>query len=178
MANKSAKYVNRDKKGFHLFWFKLRFHFQEEWLTFLKVTRLSLSLSVNLTVDLFALIPMLETVIVLFPKFWWITCSSNHKRLWIANPLHAVQLPRPLGDKVLRLVSAIFYHFFIFSTNDSPANNSEKCFLFHLKNSFCSWDIQIFLIFTLPFLTFQIQKNKWKWNNLCCHELAWINLQV
>ena len=37
---------------------------------------------------------------------------------------------------------------------------------------------QTFVIFPLPFHTFQIQKNKWKWNNLWCHELACINLQV
>ena len=55
---------------------------------------------------------------------------------------------------------------------------TEKCFLFHLKSSFHSQDIQIFVIFPLPFHTFQIQKNKWNWNNLWCHELACINLQV
>ena len=55
---------------------------------------------------------------------------------------------------------------------------TEKCFLFHPKSFFCSRDIQIFVIFFLPFHTFQIQKNKWKWNNLWCHELACINLQM
>ena len=49
--------------------------------------------------------------------------------------------------------------------------------LFHLESSFRSRNIQIFVIFPLSFHTFQIQKNKWKWNNLC-HELACINLQV
>ena len=55
--------------------------------------------------------------------------------------------------------------------------NFEKCFLFHLKRSFPSRDIQIFVIFSLPFYTFQIQKDKWKWNNLC-YELACINLHM
>ena len=39
-----------------------------------------------------------------------------------------------------------------------------KLFLFHLKSSFRSRGIQIFIIFSLPFQTFQIQKGKWKWN--------------
>ena len=56
----------------------------------------------------------------------------------------------------LQLVSAIFYQIFIFSSND----NYEKCFLFHLKSSFRSPDIKIFVFFSLPFQTFQIQKGK------------------
>ena len=63
-------------------------------------------------------------------------------------------------------------------TKWSPFKNYEKRFLFYLKNSFHSWDIQIFVNFSLPFHTFQIQKDKWKWNNLWCHELACINLQM
>ena len=65
----------------------------------------------------------------------------------------------------LKLVPAIFYQIFIFSPNDSPLK-TEKCFLFYLKSSFRSRDIQIFVIFSLPFHTFQIQKDKWKWNTL------------
>ena len=67
--------------------------------------------------------------------------------------------------KPLKLVSAIFYQIFIFSPGDSPSK-TEKCFLFHLKSSFRSRDIQIFVTFSLAFHAFQIQKNKWKWNNL------------
>ena len=55
--------------------------------------------------------------------------------------------------------------------------NYEKCSLFHPKSSFRSQDNQIFAIFSLPFQTFQIQKDKWKWNNLC-HELTHIHLQI
>ena len=51
-------------------------------------------------------------------------------------------------------------------------------FKFYLKSSFHSWDIRIFVIFSLPFHTFQIQKKELKWHNLWCNELAWINLQV
>ena len=64
-----------------------------------------------------------------------------------------------LKRKVLKLVSAIFYRILIVLPNDSPLK-TEKCFLFHLKSSFCSRDIQIFVIFSLPFHTFQIQKGK------------------
>ena len=59
-----------------------------------------------------------------------------------------------------------FHQIFIFSQNDSPSKTVKKCFLFHLKSSFRSRDIQIFVIFYLPFHTFQIQKDKWKWNDL------------
>ena len=64
----------------------------------------------------------------------------------------------------LKLVSAIFYQFFIFLLNDSLFKNWKKNF-FHLKSSFCSRDIQFFVVFTFSFHFFQIQKDRWKWNN-------------
>ena len=67
---------------------------------------------------------------------------------------------------LLKLVSAIFYQIFIFLSNDSPSKTMKKCFLFHLKISFHSRDIQIFVIFSLPFQNYKIQKGKQKWNNL------------
>ena len=51
--------------------------------------------------------------------------------------------------QILKLVSTIFYQMI-------ALKNYEKCFLFHQKSSFCSQDIQIFVIFSLPFQTFQI----------------------
>ena len=80
-------------------------------------------------------------------------------------------------DGNLKLVPVIFYQIFIFSPNDAPSKTMKKCILFNLKSSFHSWDFQIFVIFSLPFHTFLIQKDKWKWNNLY-HELAGINLQM
>ena len=65
----------------------------------------------------------------------------------------------------LKLLSAIFYQIFIFQPNDSPLNY-EQCFLFHLKSSVRSRDIQIFVNFGLNLHTFLIQKDNWKWNNL------------
>ena len=38
--------------------------------------------------------------------------------------------------KILKLVSTIFYQFFIFSPNDNPSKTGKKCFLFHLKSSY------------------------------------------
>ena len=65
----------------------------------------------------------------------------------------------------IKAVSAISHGIFIFPQNDNPLK-TEKCILFHLKSSFRSPDIQISVIFSLLFHTFQIQKDKWKWNNL------------
>ena len=42
-----------------------------------------------------------------------------------------------------------------------------KCFLFYLKNSFRFWSVYIFVFFYLAFHFFQVQKDKWMWNNLC-----------
>ena len=69
-------------------------------------------------------------------------------------------------NEILKLVSAIFYQIFTFSPNYSPSKTMKNVFLFHLKSSSCSQDIQILVIFSLPFHTFKIQKDKWKWNNL------------
>ena len=49
---------------------------------------------------------------------------------------------------------------FYFFTKRYPFKNCEKCFLFHLKSSFRSRDIQFFVNFSLPFHTFQIEKGK------------------
>ena len=70
------------------------------------------------------------------------------------------------GVLFLKLVSAIFYQIFIFSPNGNPSKIMKNVFLFHPKSSFRSQDIQVFVVFSLPFYTFQIQKDKWKWNNL------------
>ena len=78
----------------------------------------------------------------------------------------------------LKLVFTIFYHTFIFWPNNNPSKTMKNVFFFHLKSSFRSKNIQIFVVFSLPFHTFQFQKDRWKWNNLWCHELACINLQM
>ena len=86
---------------------------------------------------------------------------------------------------MLNLVFYVFkacVHYFLsnfyFFTKWQPFKNYEKCFLFHLKSFFSSQDIQFFVILPLPFHNFQIQKGKYKWNNLWCHELTCINFQM
>ena len=81
-------------------------------------------------------------------------------------------------QKYLKACVRYFSSNFYFFTKWKPFKNCEKRFLFYLKSSFCSQDIQFFVFFSLPFHTFQIQKDKWKWNNFWCHELACINLQM
>ena len=56
--------------------------------------------------------------------------------------------------------------YFLFHQMISPLKNYEICFLFHLKSSFRSRNMQIFAVFFHPFRTFYIQKDKWKWDNL------------
>ena len=55
----------------------------------------------------------------------------------------------------LKLVSAIFYQIFIFSSN-YRLSKTIKCFLFHLKSYLCYQDIHIFVTFSLPFHTSKI----------------------
>ena len=50
---------------------------------------------------------------------------------------------------ISKLVSAIFYHIFVFSPNDSLSKTMNNVFFFQLKSSH-SWDIQIFVIVSLP----------------------------
>ena len=69
-------------------------------------------------------------------------------------------LSRNLNYIYLKIVFATFYQTFIFSPNDRPSKNCEKCFSFHLKTFCRSRDIQVFGIFSLPSHTFQIQKDK------------------
>ena len=59
---------------------------------------------------------------------------------------------------LLKVVSDIFLFFFL--PNDSVSKIMKNVFLFHLKSSFPPWDIDFFVIFSLPFYTFQIQKDK------------------
>ena len=46
---------------------------------------------------------------------------------------------------------------------DSTSKTVKNVFYFIEKTFFV---LEIFVIFPLPVHTFQIQKNKWKWNNL------------
>ena len=51
---------------------------------------------------------------------------------------------------LLKLVPAIFYQVFYFSSNDSPLKIMKNVFLFDLKISFRSWDIQVLVFSSFP----------------------------
>ena len=70
------------------------------------------------------------------------TCSFTGRQFISLNSV------APIWCRELKLVSAIFHQIFIFSLNDNPSK-TEKYFLFHLQSSFCSRDIQFFVIFPL-----------------------------
>ena len=53
----------------------------------------------------------------------------------------------------LKACARHFLSNFYFSPNDSHQKNYEKCFLFHLKSSFCSQDIHFFVISSSPLLS-------------------------
>ena len=60
----------------------------------------------------------------------------------------------------LKLLYAIFLSNLYFFTKWYPFKNYEKCFLFHLKSSFRSWDIQFFVIFYPSFPHFPDSKGQ------------------
>ena len=65
-------------------------------------------------------------------------------------------------------MSAFFFKFLCFHQMIG-LQKLWKLFLFHLKSCFRSWNIQIFVIFSLPFHTFQIQPNRLVWDIYCAH---------
>ena len=50
----------------------------------------------------------------------------------------------------------LFFIKFLFFTKWSPFKNNEKCFLFHLKNSFSSRDIQVFVFSSSPLFSLSV----------------------
>ena len=61
----------------------------------------------------------------------------------------------------IRYFLSIFFHPMI-----ALQKLRKMFFISSKKSSFPSWDIQIFVIFSLPFHTLQIQKDQWKWNEV------------
>ena len=68
------------------------------------------------------------------------------------------------GWQYFKACVAIFIRF-LFTHQMIALQKPFKMFFISSKKLFRSQDIEIF-IFSLPIHTFQIQKNKWKWNNL------------
>ena len=92
----------------------------------------------------------------------------NIARYWKSSLLDTGKLQHHCH---LKAQVCYFLSNFYFFNKWWPFKNYKKCFLFHQKSSFCSQDIQIFLIFSIPFHTLQIQEDKWEWNNIM---MSWI----
>ena len=71
-----------------------------------------------------------------------------------------------IWPKIILLFPLSFKFYQIFQ---KCLKNYQKCFLFLLKNSFRSRDSQCFVIFSLPFHCFQVQRIRWNWNNYDCN---------
>ena len=78
---------------------------------------------------------------------------------------------------IFSFVFAIFYHFFIFSPNESPLK-TWKMFSISSKKLFSPSTYSNFCNFFPSFPHFRDSKPQWKWNNLWCHQLTCINLQM
>ena len=109
--------------------------------------------------------------------------SKAFDKVWHEGLIYKMETMSFTGSSILsllqsflKLVSTIFYQIFIFSSNDRPSKTMKNDF-FSSKNLFSFSRYLHFFIFSLLFHIFQIQKGKWKWNNLC-YKLACINLQI
>ena len=101
--------------------------------------------------------------------------KQNPKKIKTIQSL--LSLPVNHYSSNLTLVSAISNQIFIFNQMIGLHKlwkilfvSSKEFFSFLRYSSFCN--------FSLLFHTFQIQTGKWKWNNLWCHKLACITLQM
>ena len=88
--------------------------------------------------------------------------------------------PNKIPAKISSLKACVcyFHQFFIFSLNDSPFTKwypleiFEKCFWFHLKSFFRSWDIHIFVLLSFPlFLPVGHGFRRWSKINFKVHDL-------
>ena len=128
-------------------------------------------------------------VFPLFPLVWnarsKLACSSdkyfpqqfpNMEHIWGLFSARASNSPflSLHGYLHLKLVCTIFIRFLFFDQLIAL----QKLLKVGSKKLFSFSRYSVFAIFSLPFHTFQIQKDYWKWNNLWCHELACINLQM
>ena len=123
---------------------------------------------------------LLHSYPCLGPSFFFSSIFSHIKLPIIPASQGSINKKLCHAWRILAVQACVCYflsHFYFF-TKRQPFKDYEKCFLFHLKSSFSSQDIKIFVVFFLPSHIFQIQKDKWRWNNSWCHELVSINLQM
>ena len=76
------------------------------------------------------------------------TCLFIHKLGSYERPLKSVNII--FFFFYFKACVRYFYQIFIYSPSDSPSKTMKKCFLFHLKSSFCSRDYQIFVFPSSP----------------------------
>ena len=96
--------------------------------------------------------------------------KNTHKKTTTLQQMNSGKIP----NVVLKLASAIFIKFLFFHQTIT-LQKLWKAFFISSKKLFSFSRYSKFYIFSLLFHTFQIEKEKWKWNNLWCHELASIN---
>ena len=82
----------------------------------------------------------------------FVILSSSHDSLKQFLVFKNLYIQTNVRNKFLKLVSAVFIKF-LFFTKGQLFKNFKKCFLFHLKSSFRSRNIQI-LYFGLPLFFF------------------------
>ena len=82
------------------------------------------------------------------------------------------QLFRYAFRNLLKLVSAIFYHIFIFPPNDSPSKTIKSVFYF-IKKAFFVLEIFKFLYF-LPFLSALSRYKRTNGSGIICDVMNWL----
>ena len=85
-----------------------------------------------------------------YSEFWRLyTPPSLHFKLWIKSDIITNNIRKMFEKLVVKACVCYILSNFYFSPNDSPSK-TMKCFLFHRKSSFRSWDIQNFVYSSSP----------------------------
>ena len=103
-------------------------------------------------------------------KFQWRGNGRNMSTTECSKHLWHIATEKDISSELKSCVRYFLPNFY-FSPYDSPSK-TEKCFLFHLKSSFCSRDIQIFVIPSSPFfLPISHCFRFWSKKNLKAHDV-------
>ena len=82
-------------------------------------------------------------------NLWWLLLDILHDLrmiILVLQPVCIILLKMSLLKAFVRYFLTNLY----FSPNDSPSKTMKAVFLFHLKSSFCSQDIQLFIFLSFP----------------------------
>ena len=98
-----------------------------------------------------------------------------YKNFYFSKPFSFTQIfsQKPFIKACVRY----FFIKFLFLTKWEPFKNYEKCSLFHLKSSFCSRDIQIFVFLSSPLFlpVSHCFRGWWKINLKVCDVINCLN---